>query len=112
MSVRVTSAPTFDATNPGSEVPAPSCKTYRRIRNECKIYYTIDMNWEFLVIELRLFSGLDQTGHWLRTFRVAQDEEYLNNFATREPCPLLPHVLCQNDTAWPDKHAVVLFDIL
>lgn len=32
MSVSVTSAPTFAATNPGSEVPAPSWKSYMQIK--------------------------------------------------------------------------------
>lgn len=32
-SVRVTFDPTFAATNPGNEVPAPSCKTSNHVNN-------------------------------------------------------------------------------
>lgn len=44
-SVRVTFDPTFAATNPGNEVPAPSCKTSNHVNNIYQHDYWLMISW-------------------------------------------------------------------
>lgn len=69
-SVSVTSAPTLAATNPGNEVPAPSC-----------------------ISEHGIETNLEKKGRNIITIIA-----HLNNISLRKPQPLLPNVLSQNHT--------------